>query len=127
MGSTGCLNFYRSVNNEMENKNCLNFTYEQLTTVALARGITAAVCCGILFVVLIALLILAVVNCQRVCGTVVKRLAIGLTAFNVLYQLTLALHLQHYYNPGFENFCEADGFLTNTWGVFSCFSHWQSA
>ena len=111
MGSTGCLNFYRSVNNEMENKNCLNFTYEQLTTVALARGITAAVCCGILSVVLIALLILAVVNCQRVCGTVVKRLAIGLTAFNVLYQLTLALHLQHYYNPGFENFCEADGFF----------------
>ena len=111
MGSTGCLNFYRSVNNEMENKNCLNFTYEQLTTVALARGITAAVCCGILFVVLIALLILAVVNCQRVCGTVVKRLAIGLTAFNVLYQLTLALNLQHYYNPGFENFCEADGFF----------------
>ena len=101
---------------ELPFKNCSNFTDEQLTAVALARGVTAAAGCGILFVVLLALVILAIVNCQRVCGTVVKRLALGLTASSVLYQLTLALHLQHYYNPGLEDFCQADGFFDQYFG-----------
>lgn len=96
--------------------NCSNFTDEQLTAVALARCVTAAAGCGILFVVLLALVILAIVNCQRVYGTVVKRLALGFTASNVLYQLTLALHLQHYYNPGLEDFCQADAFFDQYFG-----------
>ena len=92
-------------------KNCSHFTDEQLTAIALFRGATAAACCVILFVVLVTLLVLVRFHYQRVCGTVLKRLAIGFTATNVLYQLVLALHLQYYLNPQDLKFCEADAFL----------------
>ena len=92
-------------------KNCSNFTDEQLTAIALFRGATAAACCVILFVVLVTLLVLARFYYQRMCGTVLKRLAIGFTTTNVLYQLVLALHLQYYLNPQDLKFCEADAFL----------------
>ena len=92
-------------------KNCSNFTDEQLTAIALFRGATAAACCVILFVMLVTLLVLTKFYYQRVCGTVLKRLTIGFTAADVLYQLALALHLKYYFNPHDLKFCEADGFL----------------
>lgn len=61
-------------------KNCSNLTNEQITTIAFARGITAVVCCVLLLIVLVTLAILASLYPQKVHGTVVKRLAIGLTA-----------------------------------------------
>ena len=97
-------------------RNCSNFTDEQVRTVAFVRGITAAVCCLLLFVVLVAIFILAKVDYQKVCGTVVKRLAVGFTVASVLQQLTLALSLHHYFNPGLEGFCEADGFFNQYFG-----------
>lgn len=92
-------------------KNCSNFTDEQLTAIALFRGVTAAACCGILFLVLVTLLVLARFHYQRVCGSVLKHLTLGFTATNILYQLVLALHLQYYLNPHDLKFCEADAFL----------------
>ena len=92
-------------------KNWSNFTDEQLTAIALFRGATAAACCVILFVMLVILLVLARFYYQRVCGTVLKRLTIGFTAADVLYQLALALHLKYYFNPHDLKFCEADAFL----------------
>lgn len=81
----------RSMENEsFPFENCSNFTNEQLTAIAYARGITAAACGGILLVVFVGLLILAKVNYQRVCGTVVKCLTVGFTAVSVLRQLILA-------------------------------------
>ena len=92
-------------------KNCYNLTDGESTEIALARGITAAVCAVASFT---ALVILALVNCyrHRVCETVLKRLVAGYTAVNVPYQLVLALHLIHYFRPGQEvDFCKADGFF----------------
>jgi len=96
-------------------QNCSNFTEKQLTEIALARGIFAGACCVILSGVFVTLMIHAKFDCRRVFGTVVKRLAIGLTASSVIFQLFLALHLVHYFHPqGMEEaakFCEVDGFL----------------
>ena len=91
-------------------QHCYNFTDEEITAVALTRGITAAVCAVASFS---ALVILALVNCchHRAYETVVKRLVAGYTAVNVPYQLVLSLHLIHYFRPGQEDFCKADGFL----------------
>ena len=97
-------------------KNCSGLTEEQLMAVAYARGITAATCCVILLMVLVVLLILAIVDCQRVCGTVVKRLAFGFTAANVLYEFTLALNLKYYFDPEDWRFCQADGFFDQYFG-----------
>ena len=62
-------------------KNCTGFTDEQVTVVALVRAIAAAVhvCCAILFPLLVVLGILVKCHFQKVCGTVVKCLTIGLT------------------------------------------------
>ena len=89
-------------------KNCSNLT--DVTAIALARGITAAVCA---VASLTALVILALMNCchHRVCGTVIKRLVVGYLASNVPFQLVLALHLIYYFHPEQENFCKADGFF----------------
>ena len=91
-------------------KYCSNLTEGEVTAIALARGITGAVCGVISFT---ALVILALVNCyhHRVCETAVKRLVIGNLASSVPFQLVLALHLIHYFQPEQENFCKADGFF----------------
>lgn len=102
-------------------ENCSNFTNEQLTAIAYARGTTAAACGVILLVVLVGLLVLAKVDYQRVCGTVVKRLIIGFTAVSVLRQLVLALHLLDYSIPGAGGliFCQATAFLDQYSGSVS--------
>ena len=91
-------------------KNCFNLTDTEITAIALARGITAAVC-GVTS--LTVLVILALVNCyhHRVCGTVVKRLVVGFIVSSVLIQLVLALELVHYFQPELKNFCRADSFF----------------
>ena len=101
-------------------KNCSNFTDEQVRAVALVRGITAAVCCFLLFAVLVTIFILTKRDYQKVCGTVVKRLAVGFTVASVLQQLTLALSLKHHFNPDLE-FCEADGFFNQYFGSVHLF------
>ena len=70
-------------------RNCSNFTDEQVRAVAFVRGITAAVCCFLLFAVLVIIFILAKRDYQKVCGTVVKRLAVG---FTVAMQCTSTTH-----------------------------------
>ena len=92
-------------------QNCYNLTDGEVTTIALAGGITAAVCAVASFS---ALVILTLVNCchQRVCDTVVKRLVVGYLASNVPFQLVLALGFIHN-SPEQENFCKADGFFNN--------------
>ena len=97
-------------------RNCSNFTDEQVRVVAFVRGITAAVCCFLLLVVLVVVFILAKADYQKVCGTVVKRLAVGFTVASVLQQFTLALSLNHYFNPGLKEFCEAVGFFHQYFG-----------
>jgi len=92
-------------------KNCSNLTNEQITTIAFARGITAVVCYVLLLIVLVTLVILAYLYPQKVHGTVVKRLAIGLTAAAVLFQLILALHLKYYFDPQDTTFCKVDAFF----------------
>ena len=96
-------------------QHCYNFTDEEITAIALARGITAAVCAVASFS---ALVILALVNCyhHRAYETVVKHLVAGYTAVNVPYQLVLSLHLIHYFQPEQEDFCKADGFLNQYFG-----------
>ena len=89
-------------------KHCYNLTDSDMTAIALARGITSAVCGATSFVTLC---ILLDCYCHRVCGTVIKRLIVGLIAVNVPYQLVLALPLIHYFLPEQENFCKADGFF----------------
>ena len=91
-------------------KNCSNLTDGEVTAIALAGGITAAVCGVTSFTVLV---ILALVNCyhHRVCETVVKRLVVGYLASNVPFQFVLALGLLHNFQPEQENFCKADGFF----------------
>ena len=86
-----------------------NFTDEQLTTALL--GITAATCCIICLMVLVVLSVYA--RCysrSKVCGTVIKRLAVGLIVSTMLYQCVLALHLVHYFYPEIKDLCEFEGF-----------------
>ena len=59
----------------------------------------------------VALVILAKYYHQKVYGTVVKRLAIGLTAAGALFQLILALHLKYYFDPHDTTFCTVDAFF----------------
>ena len=98
-------------------KICSNFTDEEATLIAVARGVSAAVCCGIMSFVLVALVILCVTlpkSRNRLCGTVIKRLAFGIIAVGVAYQLNLALHLVHYYNPrnpDINRYCKVNGFF----------------
>ena len=110
-------------------KNCSGFTDEQVTAVALARGITAGVCGGILLLVLVVLVILAIRpnSRDRMCGSVNKRLTIWLTAVTALAELFLALSLVYYFNPSNVAFCKADGFLTQYFGsVQLLFTLWTS-
>ena len=90
---------------------CYNFTEELLTEIALARGITATLCCVISTMVLVILFIRAKIDYHKVCGTVVKRLAIGLTVVSVLQQFNLALGLINHFTAGLEEFCQVNGFL----------------
>ena len=93
--------------------NCSGFTDEQLKELALPRGIASVVGFVILLLVLMLLLILTKCRYQRVCGTIIKRLTIGLTtAVSVPCIITYALQLKHYFNSqGDTLFCELDGYL----------------
>ena len=106
-------------------KNCSGFTDEQMTAVSCARGITAGVCGGILLyiLVLVVLVILAILpqSRDRVCGSVLKRLTIWLTAVTVLAELFQSLNLRYHFNPSDVAFCKADGFLTQYFGSVQLF------
>ena len=91
-------------------KICANLTDSQLAAIALVRGVLAAVGCVIFCVILTSLVLLSKCYYQRVCGSVAKRLAIGLTASTVLLQLLFAVQLVQYYQGGVQ-FCEATGFF----------------
>ena len=92
--------------------NCSGLTDEQLKELALLRGIASVVGFVTLLLVLVLLLMLAKCYHQRVCGTVIKRLTIGLTAVSVPCILTYALPIKYYFNSqGDAVFCEIDGFL----------------
>ena len=88
-----------------------NFTDEQITTDGLL-GITAATCCTICLIVLVVLSVYA--RCysrSTVCGTVIKRLAVGLIVSTMLYQFVLALLLARYFYPEIKDLCEFQGFV----------------
>jgi len=91
-------------------EHCYNLTNSFRTAIALARGITSAVC-GFTSLMILYIVILFGGYRHRVCGTVIKRLVVVLIAINVPYQLVLALHLVHYFHLEPENFCKVDGFL----------------
>ena len=91
-----------------------NFTDEQLTNDAVLR-ITAATCCIVCVMVLVILSVCA--KCYSritVCGTTIKRLAVGLSVANLLFELVAALHLVCYFHPELKevkHLCEFEGFL----------------
>ena len=97
---------------ELSSNSSRNSTaYEQPITDALL-GITAIICCFICLLVLVALSVCA--KCysrSTVCGTVLKRLAVGFTVLTMLFQLFVALHLVRYFNPEVKHLCELQGFL----------------
>ena len=88
-------------------KNCSNFT----EALVLVEGISSAVCCSVLSVVLVALVILTKFYTQRICGTVLKRFTIGLLPFTALLEFTSALQLKYFYDPPDVRSCEAVGFI----------------
>ena len=98
-------------------KNCSNLTDEEVRVIAVVRGVSAAVCCGILCVVLVALVILTILpkSRKRLCGTVIKRLTFGTIAVSVPYQLNYAVHLVHYYFRD-DRFCKVNGFFNQYFG-----------
>ena len=110
MHQTSCMDSESAELMSIPFQNCYNLTDGEVTTIALAGGITAAVCGVASFT---ALVILALVNCyhHRVCETVVKRLVVGYLASNVPFQFVLALGLIHNFQPEQENFYKADGFF----------------
>lgn len=92
--------------------NCSGLTDEQLKELALPRGIASVVGFVILLLMLMLLLILTKCRYQRVCGTIIKRLTIGLTTASMLCILTYALQLKNYFDSQNDTvFCEVDGFL----------------
>ena len=99
-------------------RNCSNLTVEQAEVIALARGVSAAVCCAILSTVLVVFVILAILpkTRNRVCGTVVKRFSFGLTAVSVLYQLNFMMALVYYYSHD-EEYCKVNGFFNLYFGT----------
>ena len=97
-------------------KNSSGNSTGQLTNNAVL-GITAATCCIICLLVLVALSVCArCYNRSTVCGTTIKRLAVGLIVSTMLYQLVVALHLVRYFYPEIKevkDLCEFEGFLVN--------------
>ena len=90
-----------------------NSTDVQLTTNALL-GITEATCCIVCLLVLIALSVCA--KCysrSTVCGTTIKRLAVGLIVATMLYLFVLALNLVRYFYPEIKDLCKFEGFLAH--------------
>ena len=91
--------------------NCIQ-QFNKLFFNTLPRGIASVVGFVILLLVLVLLLMLTKCHYQRVCGTIIKRLTIGLTTASMICILTYALQLKHYFNSqGDTVFCEVDGFL----------------
>ena len=104
---------------EMNNSNnCSNLTDKEIEEVALARGITAGICFGILLLVLVVLMILAIWpnSRDRVCGSVKKRLTIWLTAVTVLAELFQSLSFMYYFDSYDVAFCPVNGFLIKYFG-----------
>jgi len=92
-------------------KNCSGFTDEELAALALVRGISSAICCSVLSVVLVTLVILTKFYTQRICGTVLKRFTIGLLPFTALLEFTFALQLKYFYGPQDVRFCVGIAFI----------------
>ena len=98
-------------------KNCSNFTDEETRSIALVRGVSAAVGCGILSFLLMALAVGAKLpkSRKRLCGTVIKRLTFGTIAVGSAYQLNFALNLVHYYYQD-NRYCKVNGFFSQYFG-----------
>ena len=93
-----------------EFRNCSGFSNKQVTAIILTRGVMAALCCVVLFMALILLATCAKCSFKKVCGTVVKRLVIGLAVATLLYQLFHAI-------PEVKGgFCKVDGFFEQYFG-----------
>jgi len=92
-------------------KNCSNFTDEELAALVLVGGISSAVCCSVLSVLLVALVILTKFYTQKICGTFLKRFTTGLLPFTALYEFTFALQLKYFYDPQHVRFCETIAFI----------------
>ena len=104
---------------ETNNSNdCSNLTDDQIKKVALARGITAGICFGILLLVLVVLVILAIRpnSRYRMCGSVKKRLTIWLTAVTVLAELFQSLSFMYYFDSYDVTFCSVNDFLIKYFG-----------
>ena len=92
-----CSKCYMKYMEHMLLKNSSRNSTGQLTNDTVL-GITAAICCIICLLVLVALSVCAKCYSQStVCGSTVKRLAVGLIVPTMLYQLVLALHLLRNY------------------------------
>jgi len=93
-------------------KNCSGFTDGELKGLALYRGITSIILCVSLFIMLVSILISAKCCCFRtLCGTFLKRFAIGLTAVSMLCLLFYAMQMNNFVDLQDQKFCEAVGFL----------------
>jgi len=93
-------------------KNCSGFTDGELKGLALYRGITSIILCVSLFIMLVSILISAKCCCFRtLCGTFLKRFAIGLTAVSMLCLLFYATQMNNFVDLQDQKFCEAVGFL----------------
>jgi len=104
-------------------KNYSNFTDDKPTVVAIVRGVSAAVCCIVLSIVLVALVILAILpkSRKRLCGTLIKRLTFGTIAVSVAYQLNFAPHLLCTITTEITDIAKQMDFSISTLGLFSCF------
>jgi len=98
-------------------KNCSNFTDEETRSIALVRGVSAAVGCGILSFLLMALVVGANApkSRKRLYGTLIKRLTFGTIAVSAAHQLIFALHLVHYYYQDYR-YCKVNGFFNQYFG-----------
>ena len=96
--------------------NCSGFTDEEIKLVAGLRCGLASLACLVLIIVLVALVIISKAKRTQLCGSVVRRLAIWLTAVTVVYEFVLALSLVNYFIPIDEAFCEFDGFMNQYFG-----------
>ena len=96
--------------------NCSGFTDGEIKLVAGLRCGLASLACLVLIIVLVALVIISKAKRTQLCGSVVRRLAIWLTAVTVVYEFVLALSLVNYFIPIDEAFCEFDGFMNQYFG-----------
>ena len=98
----------------MEHINFSRNSTDLLLTNNAVLGITGATCCIVCLLVLVALSVCA--KCysrSTVCGTTIKRLAVGLIVSTMLFQFVLTFYLVRYSYPEVKDLCKFQGFLSN--------------